>query len=317
MITNSVNNTVSRHYDSIECMYVLEVSDRKELKIGMAKLTDKDLAGTGWNINKIIESCKDNPFDNASIIQAPNLLLKNYQTNKMQSMNAFEYATLKRYYKDSALTTLQLGDVFTVVHTDMLIDANGNPLTDHDVHNVLMNSGYHKINTIKNNGTGEFMDASLPVIKLAVRAAKRGDAVISKASEFAALNHMNSYKDKRELRENQLIIHDRCVKWFHNNVSNGFKTNKPGYLIGAVPRYGKTFTSMNIAKTLNWKKILIITHRPNVIDSWRKDSDLVMDNTEHHKHEFISEKTGNWNKHTDYNEFTRSSVCRMPVQHSE
>lgn len=304
MITNSVNNTASRHYNSIECMYVLEVSDRKELKIGMAKLTDKDLAGTGWNINKIIESCKSNPFDNASIIQAPNLLLKNYQTNKMQSMNAFEYATLKRYYKDSELTTLQLGDVFTVIHTDMLIDTNGNPLTDHDVHNVLMNSGYHKINTIKNNGTGEFMDAPLPVIKLAVRAAKRGDTVISKASEFAALNHMNSYKDKRKLRENQLIIHDRCVKWFHNNVSNGFKTNKPGYLIGAVPRYGKTFTSMNIAKTLNWKKILIITHRPNVIDSWHKDSDLVMENTEHHKHEFISEKTGNWNKHNDYNEFT-------------
>ena len=304
MITNSVNNTASRHYNSIECMYVLEVSDRKELKIGMAKLTDKDLAGTGWNINKIIESCKSNPFDNASIIQAPNLLLKNYQTNKMQSMNAFEYATLKRYYKDSALTTLQLGDVFTVIHTDMLIDVNGNPLTDHDVHNVLMNSGYHKINTIKNNGTGEFMDAPLPVIKLALRAAKRGDTVISKASEFAALNHMNSYKDKRKLRENQLIIHDRCVKWFHNNVSNGFKTNEPGYLIGAVPRYGKTFTSMNIAKTLNWKKILIITHRPNVIDSWHKDSDLVMENTEHHKHEFISEKTGNWNKHNDYNEFT-------------
>ena len=304
MITNSVNNTASRHYSSIECMYVLEVSDRKELKIGMAKLTDKDLAGTGWNINKIIESCKSNPFDNASIIQAPNLLLKNYQTNKMQSMNAFEYATLKRYYKNSELTTLQLGDVFTVIHTDMLIDVNGNPLTDHDVHNVLMNSGYHKINTIKNNRTGEFMDAPLPVIKLAVRAAKRGDTVISKASEFAALNHMNSYKDKRKLRENQLIIHDRCVKWFHNNESNGFKTNKPGYLIGAVPRYGKTFTSMNIAKTLNWKKILIITHRPNVIDSWHKDSDLVMDNTEHHKHEFISEKTGNWNKHTDYNEFT-------------
>lgn len=304
MITNSVNNTASRHYSSIECMYVLEVSDRKELKIGMAKLTDKDLAGTGWNINKIIESCKSNPFDNASIIQAPNLLLKNYQTNKMQSMNAFEYATLKRYYKDSELTTLQLGDVFTVIHTDMLIDTNGNPLTDHDVHNVLMNSGYHKINTIKNNGTGEFMDAPLPVIKLAVRAAKRGDTVISKASEFAALNHMNSYKDKRKLRENQLIIHDRCVKWFHNNGTNGFKTNKPGYLIGAVPRYGKTFTSMNIAKTLNWKKILIITHRPNVIDSWHTISDLVMDNTEHHKHEFISEKTGNWNKHNDYNEFT-------------
>lgn len=304
MITNSVNNTASRHYSSIECMYVLEVSDRKELKIGMAKLTDKDLAGTGWNINKIIESCKSNPFDNASIIQAPNLLLKNYQTNKMQSMNAFEYATLKRYYKDSELTTLQLGDVFTVIHTDMLINTNGNPLTDHDVHNVLMNSGYHKINTIKNNGTGEFMDAPLPVIKLAVRAAKRGDTVISKASEFAALNHMNSYKDKRKLRENQLIIHDRCVKWFHNNGTNGFKTNKPGYLIGAVPRYGKTFTSMNIAKTLNWKKILIITHRPNVIDSWHTISDLVMDNTEHHKHEFISEKTGNWNKHNDYNEFT-------------
>lgn len=148
------------------------------------------------------------------------------------------------------------------------------------------------------------MDAPLPVIKLAVRAAKRGDTVISKASEFAALNHMNSYKDKRKLRENQLIIHDRCVKWFHNNVSNGFKTNKPGYLIGAVPRYGKTFTSMNIAKTLNWKKILIITHRPNVIDSWHKDSDLVMENTEHHKHAFISEKTGNWNKHANYNEFT-------------
>jgi len=36
-------------------------------------------------------------------------------------------------------------------------------------------------------------------------------------------------------------------------------------------RFGKTFTSYQLAKTMGWKKVLILTFKPAVEDSWKED----------------------------------------------
>ena len=46
-------------------------------------------------------------------------------------------------------------------------------------------------------------------------------------------------------------------------------------------RFGKTLTALQVAKEANFKKSIIITHRPVVSDGWFDDFDKIFYNTEY------------------------------------
>jgi len=66
-----------------------------------------------------------------------------------------------------------------------------------------------------------------------------------------------------EMRPEQKIAHNQIVDYF----SKGGKE----FLLAAKMRYGKNFTFLNVAKTLNLKNILVLTYKPHVFDSLEKD----------------------------------------------
>ena len=45
----------------------------------------------------------------------------------------------------------------------------------------------------------------------------------------------------------------------------------PHFLWNAKMRFGKTFTSYQLAKKMGWKKLLVLTFKPAVEDAWRED----------------------------------------------
>ena len=45
----------------------------------------------------------------------------------------------------------------------------------------------------------------------------------------------------------------------------------PHFLWNAKMRFGKTFTTYQLAKTMKWKKVLVLTFKPAVEDAWRED----------------------------------------------
>ena len=89
---------------------------------------------------------------------------------------------------------------------------------------------------------------------------------------------------------------ERAVKM----TAEYFRANKrvkdgqpPYFLWNAKMRFGKTFTTYQLAKEMGWTKILVLTFKPAVEDSWQKDLESHID---FHEWQFVSnaETTLNW-----------------------
>ena len=71
------------------------------------------------------------------------------------------------------------------------------------------------------------------------------------------------------MRDEQQECHDQAVAHF---ASGGEK-----FLMNAKMRFGKTFTSFQIMKSLNVKRALVLTYKPAVDASWREDLETHID----------------------------------------
>jgi superfamily II DNA or RNA helicase len=71
------------------------------------------------------------------------------------------------------------------------------------------------------------------------------------------------------MREEQQACHDMAVAHFNNGGKQ--------FLMNAKMRFGKTFTSYEISKTLQLKRVLVITYKPAVDTTWREDLDNHID----------------------------------------
>lgn len=75
--------------------------------------------------------------------------------------------------------------------------------------------------------------------------------------------------DSHKMREEQQQCHDLAVKHF---MSGGDR-----FLINAKMRFGKTFASLQIAKSLNIKNALVLSYKPQVQDGWAEDLERHID----------------------------------------
>lgn len=88
----------------------------------------------------------------------------------------------------------------------------------------------------------------------------------------SAINHIVtgiSRPNNYGMRDEQKECHDRAVSHFLNGGDK--------FLMNAKMRFGKTFTSYQIIKTLELKKVLVITYKPAVDASWREDLETHVD----------------------------------------
>jgi len=80
---------------------------------------------------------------------------------------------------------------------------------------------------------------------------------------FAALQS-SAGKTSYTLRTEQQLAVDEAKAYFDNNEKGEFLWN-------AKPRFGKTLASYDLAKKLDAKKVLIVTNRPAIANSWFDD----------------------------------------------
>jgi superfamily II DNA or RNA helicase len=71
------------------------------------------------------------------------------------------------------------------------------------------------------------------------------------------------------MRDEQKECHDKVVAHFSNGGEK--------FLINAKMRFGKTFVSYQIMKSLKLKRVLVITYKPAVDASWREDMETHVD----------------------------------------
>lgn len=87
--------------------------------------------------------------------------------------------------------------------------------------------------------------------------------------KFAALQNENK-KLEYTLRYEQNEAVEKAIEYFQNNEKGEFLWN-------AKPRFGKTLASYDLAKRLEASKVLIVTNRPAIANSWFDDFEMFID----------------------------------------
>lgn len=102
---------------------------------------------------------------------------------------------------------------------------------------------------------------------------------------FAALQNTGK-KIEYKLRFEQEVAVKKALEYFNKNEKGEFLWN-------AKPRFGKTLASYDLAKRLGANKVLIVTNRPAIANSWFDDFEMFVDG-----YVFISETSSLKNRAT-------------------
>lgn len=125
---------------------------------------------------------------------------------------------------------------------------------DHDVHEVLKRSGIKRPDFLDGS---EWFETDLETAKSAIKAVKEGESALNSVDG----NNTNTIHHIKLRPEQKLAV---------EKTKQNFKKNKK-MLWNAKMRFGKTLTSLQLIKEEKYSKVLIMTHRPVVSDSWFED----------------------------------------------
>lgn len=125
---------------------------------------------------------------------------------------------------------------------------------DYDVHNVLKRSGIQNAENLEGK---EWFKTDLETAKLAIKAVKEGRSYLNSSIEEPFIEGVRI--KLRPEQENAVEQTQRVFK------------HKNRMLWNAKMRFGKTLTALQLVKNEQFQKVLIITHRPVVSDSWFDD----------------------------------------------
>jgi hypothetical protein len=140
-----------------------------------------------------------------------------------------------------------LTGVDILFHSEVAERPDGSSFSDHNVRQVLANVGVI-------SAGGEWVEAGLDEVRGAVVALQTGlpfDPV-----------RIHTFK----MRSEQARAVEVTSAYFRANAGH-----EPKYLWNAKMRFGKTFTTYQLACEMGWRKVLVLTYKPAVRSQWRED----------------------------------------------
>ena len=145
---------------------------------------------------------------------------------------------------------LPVETAFTLLYSGAAITEDGLFFKDHDVHSVLVKAGITR-------DAGEWFECTLDEVLAAVNSLKLG-------------TKLKSLKPKQNFlpRPEQLEAVRVTANYLKKHANEG---KPPHFLWNAKMRFGKTFTSYQLAKEMDWKRVLVLTYKPAVEIAWRED----------------------------------------------
>lgn len=177
----------------------------------------------------------------------PNNLMPNYH-----DLNQAAKKRIDSYTKTASMS-------YKLEYTELAIRQDSGytfPFKDRDVHSVLMNSGIHKVQP--NGSTGEeWFATNLDMVKAAIKCVKEGKSSISSGSvvKETPYNHIDFRDEQKDAVEKTLkaFKKDNEMLWY------------------AKMRFGKTLTALEVIRRSQYRRVIIVTHRPVVDDGWSED----------------------------------------------
>ena len=134
---------------------------------------------------------------------------------------------------------------------------DGSAFSDHEVRSALTEKGFERTD-------GEWMRCEVSDVLTVITELRNG-------RKFKG-NHYQTFPMRREQAEAVNATH----AYFHSRWSEDMHA-VPRFLWNAKMRFGKTFTSYQLAKKLGAKRLLVVTFKPAVEDAWRSDLESHID----------------------------------------
>ena len=153
--------------------------------------------------------------------------------------------------------TQTAGIRYELLYTELALYDNGglHSFNDKDVHAVLERSGVKKKVFDKANKANEWFIANLDVVKRAIAAVKEGKESLMPGEVEHGRNPIIFRPEQREAI---------------NKTKRQFKKGNQ-MLWNAKMRFGKTLSALQVVKEMNFRRTLILTHRPVVDSGWFED----------------------------------------------
>lgn len=142
---------------------------------------------------------------------------------------------------------------YEIVFNQPAIRDDGSSFRDYDLHAVLQKRGIERLE-------GEWFKCDLNDVKSAYLEVKTRQTV-EKQRTFAF--------GMRPEQQEAVTKTAQYFRSFHNDENNQEKT--PHFLWNAKMRFGKTFAAYQLAREMDWKKILVLTFKPAVQNAWQED----------------------------------------------
>ena len=184
-----------------------------------------------------------------------------------RALNQAAKARIDSYTKTASL-------IYNLEYTELAIKKESGysfAFKDKDVHKVLMNSRVHKVQP--NGATGEeWFETNVETIKAAIKSVKEGKSSISSgtATKGTAYTPIDFREEQKDAVEKTLITFkkDNEMLWY------------------AKMRFGKTLTALEVIRRSQYRRVIIVTHRPVVDDGWSEDFTKIFfpGNSEHKYH---------------------------------
>ena len=138
---------------------------------------------------------------------------------------------------------------FEIVHSEPAVTNNSKFFKDNVVHKQLEEKGFRRVG-------GEWFECTVEDLKQVL-------IEIKTEQKFSSQRRHASFAMRPEQKEAVKVT----ANYFQNDGAR--KANR--FLWNAKMRFGKTFTAYQLAKKMDWTRILVLTYKPAVSDAWRED----------------------------------------------
>lgn len=146
---------------------------------------------------------------------------------------------------------------FEILLVEEAIDEQGNFFTDHQIHKILTQKGFKRVN-------GEWFECTLADLRNSILELKKG-------VKISQSRHLDF--NPRPEQEKAVELTAEYFKKYPKSKDG----SSPHFLWNAKMRFGKTFTAYQLAKKMGWNRIMVLTYKPAVADAWKDDIESHID----------------------------------------
>ena len=129
---------------------------------------------------------------------------------------------------------------------------DGRVFTDKEIHRALERAGVRNVE-------GEWYECTKDEVVAAIQSVRNGENLPNLIPTVSF-----------PMRPEQYEAVQLTAKYLRSH-SKSKEGNAPHFLWNAKMRFGKTFTTYQLAKEMGWKRVLVLTYKPAVEKAWRVD----------------------------------------------